>query len=578
MSRYFVESDIPAATKPKMEVFKVTADQVDERAKQARHKRRRVTAIQYAKGASKQNGNNRRRDTDKFPGRKPVDAEKLEEHSRGDRADIKKVKSRFKRRELIVKEKRIAFAAEQAARAEVLLAEEEGFLQGDEEEEFTGRISQTAIRRAVDPESAAKSFDLNLADFGPYKISYTRNGRYLLLGGRRGHMAALDWTSKSLMCEFNTGESVHAVRWLHTENLLAVAQKRWTHVYDSQGVEIHCVKKMNNITSLEYLPYHFLLAGASEAAYLTWLDVSIGKIVRETYTGLGRLNIMCQNPTNAVLLLGHSKGTVTMWTPNMKDPAAKMLVHRQPVRAVTVDRSGNFMATSDTERSVKIWDIRAFKCLHEYKIGSGANCLKFSQKNLLALSFGNVVEVYQDPTQGNIQYPYLRHQLHKPVSDLEFCPYEDVLGIGHGAGFTSILVPGAGEPNFDALESNPYQTVKQRKEAEVKMLLDKIPAELITLDGDSLTGVDAPTLDEQIAERNKKIFIKPANIEFDPRHKMKGKGGSAKRHHIRRTVIEEARKKNLKADLDGKEARREGQPKKPTKVYENVLDRFKTPT
>ena len=76
---------------------------------------------------------------------------------------------------------------------------------------------------------------------------------------------------------------------------------------------------------------------------------------------------------------------------------------------------------------------------------------------------------------------------------------------------------------------------------------------MITLDCDALTGVDAPTLQEKLEERNKKLFIKPANIEFDPRHKMKGKGGSAKRHHIRKQVIQEARRSNLKTDLGEKE-------------------------
>lgn len=194
-----------------------------------------------------------------FPGKKPITKEQLQKYKRGGGVNINNVKLTIEQKRILKREKKIKFGLEQSVRSEVLLTEDSGFLEVNEDE-ITTQFSQTNIQNAVDPTSAAKRFDLVLKDFGPYRMNYTRNGRFLLLGGRKGHVAAIDWISKKLLCEINVMESTYDVAWLHQETLFAVAQKKWVYFYDNQGTEIHCVKQLDDVFRMTFLPYHFLLA------------------------------------------------------------------------------------------------------------------------------------------------------------------------------------------------------------------------------------------------------------------------------------------------------------------------------
>ena len=87
--------------------------------------------------------------------------------------------------------------------------EQTGYLEKEDENEV---ISQHDIIESVDLFSAQKYFDLHLDKFGPYKLNYTRNGRHLLIGGAKGHVAAFDWQTKKLHTEINVMEAVNDVK------------------------------------------------------------------------------------------------------------------------------------------------------------------------------------------------------------------------------------------------------------------------------------------------------------------------------------------------------------------------------
>uniref|UniRef100_A0A8C5HAP9 WD repeat-containing protein 46 n=1 Tax=Gouania willdenowi TaxID=441366 RepID=A0A8C5HAP9_GOUWI len=518
---------------------------------------------------------------DPFPGPAPIPVNRLQKFKRKEKMLNKPRGRKVRLRDMITRsEEASKMAQKQAARFDLLLPEDAGFLEGDEGED-TCTISQQDIADAVDITSGTKYFNLKLSQFGPYHVDYSKTGRHLLLGGRRGHVACIDWPSKELMCEINVMESVNDVKWLHSEDMFAVAQKKWLYIYDSNGIELHCIRKFNDVLRMTFLPYHFLLATASATSFLQYLDVSVGKEVAAFSTKTGRLDVMCQNPHNAIVHLGHHNGTVTLWSPNQKEALVKMLCHQGGVRSVAVDKTGTYMVTSGMDKKLKVYDIRAFKPFKSYFLPAGASCLSLSQRGLLSAATGDVVQVYRDVWSTPVNKPYMAHRTRGAVWGLHFCPFEDVLGIGHGDGFTSILVPGAGEPNFDGLDANPYRSTKQRQEWEVKALLEKIQPELISLNPTDLGEVDQVSFKQRHQERVEALGFDPLEKEkFVPKYKKKGRSSAGGIERRKKQVAHEDQRDEIRKTVEDKmkmEKEQKEREKKKAALFVNksALDRFK---
>jgi U3 small nucleolar RNA-associated protein 7 len=74
--------------------------------------------------------------------------------------------------------------------------------------------------------------------------------------------------------------------------MYAVAQKKYLHIYDASGIELHCLRDHQEPKYLEYLPYHFLLASASKLGFIQYLDISMGKTIAEIKTKRGEPNAL----------------------------------------------------------------------------------------------------------------------------------------------------------------------------------------------------------------------------------------------------------------------------------------------
>lgn len=508
----------------------------------------------------------------------------IQTYGRGDKIHIKSIRDKKLKTNLRSLENKYKAAALASKNAEILLDNNPGLLEAENSLEKTWKVRQNQIAQSVGIEVAKKGFELKLEELGPYDVcEYTRNGRDLLIAGRKGHVACLDWRDGKLGCELQLGETVRDAKWLHNNQSFAVAQKRAVYIYARDGVELHQLKNHFEPTHLQFLPYHFLLASVSTHGILRYTDTSTGSMITEIPTKLGPPTSFCQNPHNAILHVGHQKGTVTLWSPNTQTPLAKLLPHHGPVRSLAIDRSGRYMVSTAQDRRMSVWDIRMFKEVHSHHLKIPGATLSISDRNLTAVGWGTHVSIYnsdiftRSPDDTSVLSPYMSWggEGHT-ISRARFCPFEDILGISHNKGFSSIIIPGSGEPNYDAMEPglNPFETSKQRRETEIHALLEKIQPGMISLDTNFIGNLNVVSNEDK--QKEKDLDMKPVDKIAELKKRGRGRN-SALRRHLRKSgqknVIdaEKTRAREALRSLDKREIEKMGKLKK---EYGPALERF----
>ncbi|GMQ02886.1 hypothetical protein CsSME_00048916 [Camellia sinensis var. sinensis] len=234
-----------------------------------------------------------------------------------------------------------------------------------------------------------------------------------------------------------------------------------------------------------------------------------------------------------------------------------MLANHGPVSALAFHSNGHLMATAGMDKKIKLWDLRKFEVLQT--LPGHAKTLDFSQKGLLATATSSFVQILGDFSGSQNYSRYMGHSMAKgyQVNKVLFRPYEDVLGIGHSMGWSSIIIPGSGEPNFDSWVANPFETSKQRREKEVRSLLDKLPPETILLDPTKIGTVkptrkrEKPSKQEREAEMEAAIG---AAKSITQKNKTKGRNKPSKKAKKRQEGIERAKKPFLEQQMEEEES------------------------
>lgn len=154
---------------------------------------------------------------------------------------------------------------------------------------------------------------------------------------------------------------------------------------------------------------------------------------------------MKQNPYNGIMCIGDRRGVVSMFSPNTSQPLVKMLCHKSSISSLAIQKDGYYMVTTGNDGLMKVWDLRTYKKVYDYWTPKQSKTIDISQRNLLAVSNGNLLmviqnlnkicnfqKVWKDWYLNKQKIPYMKQEIFEngQINDLKFAPYEDFLGVG----------------------------------------------------------------------------------------------------------------------------------------------------
>lgn len=338
-------------------------------------------------------------------------------------------------------------------------------------------LTQKYLKSNVNMYTAEKAYTLDLTNKpNPYLFGYNSSGSHILLYNSDGYISSYNTQKMNVDFEIEeVDERINSAKYLYSEKYLAVAQK-YLNIYNSTGQEINVVKEIKNCKHMEYMPWHYLL-GCVNNNNLNYYDVSTSKII----STLKDINFKVTSTASfdGLILLGDKNGVVEMKSPNQPQSLMKIKTHRN-LKDIQVSHDKMFVSNYDG--NIKTFDLRnyfkemeEFKCknVKQFTVSRNNSIAVLNSKNISILRDNSIVQTITCNSNTN---------------SLQFNPFEDILTTTSNNSLSNFIVPNTTDKHYNTDYVSPYATVAEKKEREVKMLLEKIPYEMISYNSGVLRG------------------------------------------------------------------------------------------